>query len=105
MGKCRHCAKTVYQMEGIRVGPPGKEQPSHKACLKCDHKGCTWQLNLGNYTFSDGHVYCKAHNPSSGASYGAHTGNKLDSSSVSITAARDAPKLATINNEVRGPKR
>lgn len=35
MGKCSRCNKTVYQLEAVRYGPPGKEQVAHKGCFKC----------------------------------------------------------------------
>eukprot|EP00128_Syssomonas_multiformis_P015777 Colp12_sorted_trinity150504_noHs@5115 len=92
VGKCRNCTKTVYQLEAARAGPPGKEIVFHKSCFKCDQPGCTWVLNTGNYTFWEGGVYCKAHYPGSGASYGGHVQNKQDIGSQSIQTALNAPK-------------
>lgn len=35
LGKCQRCNKTVYQNEGFKVGPPGKELTVHKVALFC----------------------------------------------------------------------
>ena len=56
LGKCHSCNKTTYQLEGVRVGPPGKEMIFHKLCFKCQNEGCGWQLTLGSYKFCDGKV-------------------------------------------------
>jgi hypothetical protein len=29
LGKCKSCNKSVYQMEGVSVGPPGQELIFH----------------------------------------------------------------------------
>lgn len=35
IGKCYRCTKTVYQMEGFKIGPPGKELVVCWGCVVC----------------------------------------------------------------------
>lgn len=35
LGKCGKCNKTVYGLEGFKVGPPRAEVAFHKICFKC----------------------------------------------------------------------
>eukprot|EP01137_Pigoraptor_chileana_P028418 Opistho-2@12359 len=103
VGKCRNCQKTVYQLEAVTVGPPKKVEVFHKSCFKCDQPGCSWPINVSNYKYMNDKVWCQAHCPMSGASYGGHTGNSQDIHSQTIQAAVNSPKQSLVNKEVRQP--
>ncbi|KJE98148.1 hypothetical protein, variant [Capsaspora owczarzaki ATCC 30864] len=87
VGKCARCEKTVYQLEAITVGPPRNVEVFHKSCFKCSQPGCTWPLNVSNYKYTNDKVWCGPHNPTSGASYGAHEQNSLDITAQSVQNA------------------
>eukprot|EP01094_Clydonella_sp_ATCC50884_P020149 TRINITY_DN411_c0_g1_i1.p1 TRINITY_DN411_c0_g1~~TRINITY_DN411_c0_g1_i1.p1 ORF type:complete len:220 (+),score=49.82 TRINITY_DN411_c0_g1_i1:59-661(+) len=102
MGKCTACGKTVYQLEGLKVGPYHKEVPYHKACFKCENEGCTWKLTLTSYKYCDGHVYCANHCPMKGFSNKAHQKGTIGMDASAVASATSAPKLDTVNEQVRG---
>jgi len=66
-GKCFACQKTVYDLEGLTIGPHSEKVYHHK-CFKCSEPSCTWKLNYTNYCYSDGLPWCKTHNPMTGVS-------------------------------------
>eukprot|EP01113_Clastostelium_recurvatum_P001478 TRINITY_DN1059_c0_g1_i2.p1 TRINITY_DN1059_c0_g1~~TRINITY_DN1059_c0_g1_i2.p1 ORF type:complete len:199 (-),score=38.88 TRINITY_DN1059_c0_g1_i2:264-860(-) len=95
LGKCAKCAKTVYQLEGVTAA----KKAWHKGCFKCEI--CGWQLNYQNYKDLDGKVYCANHYPITG--FGDHRAHgTIDTSAVSVASASSAPKLDTVNDQVRG---
>jgi len=104
LGKCTKCNKTVYQLEGVTAGPPGKTKNYHKLCFKC--ATCGWQLNLTNYKFLEDEPYCKNHYPVTG--FGDHTAKHVrgfeSTDSRNMEPALNAPKLDTYNQTVRGPQ-
>lgn len=95
LGKCHRCNKTVYQNEGFRVGPPGKELTVHKACFSCQNEGCTWKLDLRSYYYYEGKVYCKAHNAMTGTSNTTHATGKFDTNTVELAAAAKSQAIAS----------
>jgi len=108
LGKCNRCGRTVYSIEGFKVGPPTGELVFHKGCFKCANEGCTWQLNLTNYNFYEGKAYCKNHSPVVGFS------NKKDgqdvrvhgtfgTNAIPIDKALNAPRIDTVNEQIRVP--
>eukprot|EP01096_Ripella_sp_DP13-Kostka_P013273 TRINITY_DN573_c0_g1_i1.p1 TRINITY_DN573_c0_g1~~TRINITY_DN573_c0_g1_i1.p1 ORF type:complete len:188 (-),score=53.58 TRINITY_DN573_c0_g1_i1:76-591(-) len=101
LGKCSSCNKTTYPLEGHKVGPPGKETVFHKACFKCQNPGCGWKLTLGSYKYCDGKVWCANHEPMRGFSNAEHQRGTF-SETVEIQTATSAPRLGTINEQVRG---
>ena len=101
LGKCTICTKTCYQLEGHRVGPPGKEVVFHKRCFKCQNEGCGWQLTLTSYRYCDGKIWCQNHEPMKGFSNTAHAKGKVEMESMSVEQAVQAPKLATVNEQLR----
>jgi len=87
VGKCTICTKTCYQLEGHRVGPPGKEIVFHKRCFKCQNEGCGWQLTLTSYKFCDGKVWCANHCPVRGFSNPDHCKPTFDTSALAVETA------------------
>ncbi|KAL6061575.1 LIM zinc-binding domain-containing protein [Balamuthia mandrillaris] len=109
LGKCHKCGKTCYQLEGFKVGPPGQELVYHKLCFKCQNEGCNWQLNLTNYKFYEGRAYCKNHCPITGFSnkvqgQDVRVHGTTTTDAVHIEKALNAPKLDTVNEQLRGSK-
>mmetsp|Transcript_17844 Transcript_17844/g.26569 ORF Transcript_17844/g.26569 Transcript_17844/m.26569 type:complete len:202 (+) Transcript_17844:643-1248(+) len=101
-GKCNKCGKTVYAMECMTVGPPGKKDVYHRWCFKCQNEGCTWQLTLQNSFYYEGRVYCKNHNPMTGFSNKDHAHGTFRTDAVSVKDAMNAPKLNTVSEQIRG---
>lgn len=100
MGKCSRCNKTVYQLEAVRYGPPGKELVSHKGCFKCENEGCAWQLTIGTYHYYEGHVYCKAHNAMTGSSNKVHAAGSVNTDAKQVALAINSPKLGVVNEQI-----
>eukprot|EP01122_Echinamoeba_exundans_P009144 TRINITY_DN3166_c0_g1_i1.p1 TRINITY_DN3166_c0_g1~~TRINITY_DN3166_c0_g1_i1.p1 ORF type:complete len:221 (+),score=53.84 TRINITY_DN3166_c0_g1_i1:33-665(+) len=105
LGKCGKCNKTVYLIEGFKVGPPRAEVAFHKGCFKCSNEGCTWQLNLGNYTYYEGKAYCKNHDPMKGFSNKDHAKGTTSTADVQVKTAVTAPKLDVVNEQIRATER
>jgi hypothetical protein len=101
-GKCKRCGKTVYELECMSAGPPGNIDVYHRWCFKCQNEGCTWQLDRRNYTYMDGHIYCKNHCPMKGFSNTKHAKGTFSVDSVEVKAAVSAPRLPKTNEQVRG---
>jgi len=103
LGKCVRCEKSVYDIEGLSAGPPGKTKVYHKGCFKC--ATCNWQLTLTSYKFWEDQPYCKNHYPVTG--FGDHSAKHVHGvenvDSKRIETALNAPKLNTVNEQIRLP--
>lgn len=89
--KCYKCMKKVYPME--KLGPV-RDVVYHKGCFRC--KECQTMLTIKNFFHNQGdsydlHVYCKSHQPTT-----MDKGPKLDSASLEIKAAMNAPKQTKV---------
>ena len=101
-GKCKKCAKTVYELECMSAGPPGNVDVYHRWCFKCQNEGCTWQLDMRNYTYMDGKIYCKNHCPMKGFSNKNHAKGTIKMDSVEVSTAVSTPKVDLTNEQLRG---
>jgi len=104
-GKCKNCAKTVYPLEAVTCGPPAATQVFHKGCFKCQNEGCNWQLTLTSYKFYEGKIYCSNHNPMTGFSNPDHASGVRNTGDLDIKTGLAAPKLGTVNEQIRGAKK
>jgi len=92
VASCEVCTKSVYPLEAVVV----HEKTYHKLCFKCQDPECQIKLDLKTAQphAATGKVYCQKHYPKS-----AHISI---SSSVELDRAKNAPKLATVNQQKRG---
>lgn len=95
--QCFRCSKKVYPME--KLGPV-KGVMYHKGCFQC--RICHTRLNLKNFfhnqnDLEDLQAYCKSHQPEAVGKAG-----KIDSDTILIKGAINAPKLNKINEQIRG---
>jgi len=89
--KCAACGKTVYQKEAwTAIG-----NSYHRGCFKCQAEGCSIQLNLKTYTGVAGKIYCAKHVPRDKPIQVTADG------SLHIANARNAPKVGTVNDQIR----
>ncbi|EGC36014.1 hypothetical protein DICPUDRAFT_32515 [Dictyostelium purpureum] len=95
LGKCARCNKTVYNVEGFTA----VKKCFHRSCFKC--KVCNWQLTLTSYKSINDEIYCANHYPVNGFS---NQGEQrcAEITNINIFLFLDAPKLDTVNNQVRG---
>jgi len=103
LGKCIRCSKSVYEIEAVTAGPPGKTKIYHKGCFKCFT--CGWQLTLTTYRFWEDQPYCKNHYPVTGFGdqNAKHVHGSENVDSVRLETALNAPKLDKVNEQIRGP--
>src|SRR3989338_7994043 len=101
-GKCKKCAKTVYELECLSAGPPGQVDVYHRWCFKCQNEVCSWQLDMRNYKFMDGRIYCPNHCPMKGFSNTRHARGTMQTDSVEIKTATSAPKAGLVSEQIRG---
>jgi len=94
--KCHICTKTAYPMESLLY----QERNYHKACFKCqapvEGGSCGIALTLKTANGRDGIIYCKNHFPTDKPTSVTTEG------SMSMSLAKNAPKVATFNKEKRG---
>lgn len=94
--KCDTCGKTVYPLEAI--SDQGKTW--HKFCFKCQgvegDAACGLKLTLKTYTGVGGKIFCPKHTPKD-----KPTSVTVDGS-LSLSNAKNAPKVDTYNKEKRG---
>merc|ERR1719282_1090667 len=88
--KCKVCTKTVYPMEAINF----KDVAYHKLCFKCQE--CGFKLNLKTANGVGENLYCAKHTP-----VNKPTATTVDGS-LSLSNAKNAPKVAVVSNEKRG---
>ncbi|EFA75186.1 LIM-type zinc finger-containing protein [Heterostelium album PN500] len=95
LGKCKKCGVRVYDLEGVTAA----KACWHKMCFKCET--CNWQLTLTNYKCINDKVYCKNHYPVTG--FGTdHIIGTQSTDSLGLANPINAPKLDTVNQQVRG---
>jgi hypothetical protein len=70
--KCPVCDKTVYPTEAVNTD----QKAYHKACFRC--KKCKTSLNIKNYRFYEGSLWCVTHLPKPKATIVADDKNVLD---------------------------
>jgi len=89
---CEVCSKSVYPLEAIVV----QDKSYHKMCFKCQDGECGLQLTIktAQSHASTGKVYCAKHYPKEKAT--------VVTTSVELDRAKNAPKLATVNQQKRG---
>lgn len=89
---CEVCTKSVYPLEAVVV----QEKTYHKICFKCQDPECgiTLTLKTAQSHAATGKVYCAKHYPKEKAT--------AVTSSVELDRAKNAPKLATVNQQKRG---
>ena len=91
--KCAVCNKTAYPLESIRAG----DKTYHKSCFKCSV--CRLQLNVSNYRYLQGQVYCKLHVPAAKATTVSDDFNTKHAMSV---PHRTAEGLGTVQKGTGG---
>eukprot|EP01132_Coremiostelium_polycephalum_P005797 gene5797-7210_t len=96
IGNCKKCGVKVYQIEGFLAA----KSPYHNSCFKCDT--CGWKLTLTTYKSINDKVYCKNHFPVTGLSRGDNVVGTTTTDSKGLQPQLNAPKLDTVNNQVRG---
>ncbi|GAM19617.1 hypothetical protein SAMD00019534_027920, partial [Acytostelium subglobosum LB1] len=95
LGPCKKCGVRVYQLEGVTAA----KSCWHRTCFKCET--CGWQLTLTNYKSINDKIYCKNHYPVTG--FGTdHVVGTTTTHSIGVANAVNAPKLDTVNDQVRG---
>eukprot|EP00007_Cunea_sp_BSH-02190019_P005601 CAMPEP_0174234792 /NCGR_PEP_ID=MMETSP0417-20130205/4440_1 /TAXON_ID=242541 /ORGANISM="Mayorella sp, Strain BSH-02190019" /LENGTH=217 /DNA_ID=CAMNT_0015313205 /DNA_START=156 /DNA_END=809 /DNA_ORIENTATION=+ len=87
--KCEVCQKTAYPLESV----PYEDRVWHKWCFKC--ADCSIKLTLKTFKGTlDGKVWCEKCVPKPKAT---QTADRHD-----LNTIREAPKIATVNENVRG---
>jgi len=92
VASCEICTKSVYPLEAVVV----HEKTYHKLCFKCQDPECGIKLDLKTAQphAATNKVYCAKHYPKIAPTSVA--------SSVELDRAKNAPKLATVNQQKRG---
>ena len=90
--KCAVCDKTVYPMEAVVY----QETHYHKLCFKCSEPECGFKLNLKTANGVGAKIFCAKHKPTYNP-----TALTVDGS-LALSTAKNAPKVAVVNNEKRG---
>jgi len=90
--KCPQCNKSVYPMEAVTM----QDFTFHKLCFKCQAEECGLKLTLKTANNVGGKIFCEKHKPIDKPTAVTVEG------SLSLSNARDAPKIATVNQQKRG---
>lgn len=88
--KCDACGKTAYPVESVKI----QDLVFHKKCFKCCE--CSSPLNMNNAQpyKPERKVYCSKHYPT--------PKNLQCADTMETRRAKEGPKLATVNTQVRG---